>query len=179
MCPAPAHITITNSTDSDIDEIFRLYRLATDYQKTQGAVLWPQFDRALVEKEIGEKHQWKMVIENNIACVFATTFSDPLIWMGKDNDPSVYIHRIATNPAYRGNHLVTHIINWAKAFAKSNNKNFIRIDTVGENKKLIAYYQKCGFNFLGLTRLGNAKSLPQHYHNATVSLFEIQLQNES
>ena len=55
MCPAPAHITITNSTDSDIDEIFRLYRLATDYQKTQGAVLWPQFDRALVEKEIGEK----------------------------------------------------------------------------------------------------------------------------
>lgn len=170
-------MTISNSTISDIEEIFRLYSLATEYQKKQGAVLWPQFERDLVESEIKEKHQWKIVVDHHIACVFATTFNDPFIWKEKDQEPSVYIHRIATNPAYRGRHFVQEIIKWAKDFAKKNNKDFIRIDTVGENKKLIEYYQKCGFNFLGLSQLGTAQSLPPHYHNARVSLFEILLIN--
>ena len=60
-----------------------------------------------------------------------------------------------------------------RAFAKENNKQFIRMDTVGENKKLIGYYQKCGFSFLGLFQLTNTETLPLHYHNATVSLFEM------
>ena len=47
------------------------------------------------------------------------------------------------------------------------------MDTVGENKKLIEYYQKCGFRFLGLSQLTNTETLPLHYHNATVSLFEM------
>jgi hypothetical protein len=49
-------------------------------------------------------------MNNEIACVFATTFSDPLIWEKRDTDPSVYIHRIATNPNFRGNNLVAAIV---------------------------------------------------------------------
>ena len=94
-------MNIANSTYSDIDEIFRLYRLATEYQRQQGAVLWPEFERTLIETEINEKRQWKIVVDNNIPCVFATTFNDPLIWKEKDKDPTVYIHRIATNRCTR------------------------------------------------------------------------------
>ncbi len=130
-------MNINNSTFDDINEIFRLYHVATEYQKTQQAVLWPEFERSIVEKEIKEKQQWKIEIDRNIACVFATTFDDPLIWEEKNKEPSVYIHRIATNPSYRGNNLVVEIVKWAKAFAQQNNKKFIRLDTVGENKKLI------------------------------------------
>ncbi len=147
--------------------------MATEYQKTQQAVLWPEFERSLVENEIKEKQQWKIEIDNNIACVFATTFSDPFIWEEKNKEPSIYIHRIATNPAYRGGNFVSGIVQWAKNHAWENNKKFIRLDTVGENKKLIAYYQKCGFRFLGLFKLAATEGLPQHYHNASVSLFEI------
>ncbi len=166
---------IANSTSRDIDEIFRLYRLATDYQKTRISVCWPKFEESLIEREIKEKHQWKIIVEDSIACIFATTFNDPLIWEEKDKDPSVYIHRIATNPDYRGRNFVLHIVQWAKLFAKENKKQFIRMDTVGKNMGLIDYYQKCGFNFLGLFKLTNTKGLPQHYKNATVSLFEISL----
>jgi ribosomal protein S18 acetylase RimI-like enzyme len=164
---------ITNSTINDIDKIFSLYRIATEYQKTKHSVLWPEFERTLVEEEIKEKRQWKIVVDNTISCVFATTFSDPLIWEERDQQPSIYIHRIATNPAYRGKNFVTHIVDWAKLYAKENNKEFIRLDTVGENKGLIKHYQSCGFDFLGVFKLANTEGLPQHYHNASVSLFEI------
>ena len=49
------------------------------------------------------------------------------------------------------------------------------MDTVGDNPVLISYYTKCGFDFLGLSKLKNTEGLPAHYENATVSLFQIDL----
>lgn len=168
-------MTISNSTNQDIETIFMLYKIATDFQKTKISVTWPEFERNLVEKEIAELRQWKMVVDNQIACVWATTFGDPEIWEERNIDPSVYIHRIATNPDFRGHNFVIQIVKWAKTYAQENNKNFIRLDTVGENKGLIAHYEKCGFDFLGLHKLKNTEGLPAHYKNASVSLFEIRI----
>lgn len=165
---------IQNSTSHDIEEIFRLYKIATDFQKTKFTVHWPEFERSLIETEIAENRQWKMVINNQIACVWATTFSDSQIWEERNNDPAVYIHRIATNPDFRGQNLVQHIVEWSKQFARSNKKRFIRMDTVGDNPGLISYYTKCGFEFLGLSKLKNTEGLPAHYNNATVSLFQLE-----
>ena len=169
---------IINSTMEDIDEIFQLYRIATSYMASRSTVSWPEFDRNMVEHEIHENHQWKMIENNQIICVWATTFSDPLIWGEKNEDPSVYIHRIATHPEARGRNLVVSIIDWAKKFAIAKNKKYIRLDTVGENLGLIKHYQHCGFNFLGLHKLQNTEGLPAHYENASVSLFELPLYEE-
>ena len=62
---------------------------------------------------------------------------------------------------------------WSKKYADENEKRFIRMDTVGENKGLINYYQKCGFDYLGLLKLKNTANLPIHYHDATVCLFQM------
>jgi ribosomal protein S18 acetylase RimI-like enzyme len=168
---------IQNSTNKDIDEIFRLYKIATDFQKEKFIVHWPVFERSLIETEIAENRQWKIVIDNKIACVWATTFSDPKIWEDRNVDPAVYIHRIATNPEFRGKNLVGNIVESTKQYAMANKKRFIRMDTVGENPGLISYYTKCGFDFLGLSKLINTEGLPEHYDKATVCLFQIDLMN--
>lgn len=166
---------IINSTKNDIEEIFRLYRIATDFQKTKFIIQWPEFEKSLVETEISENRQWKLIIDGQIACIWATTFSDPQIWEEKNNDPSVYIHRIATNPNFKGRNLVNDIVRWAISYAKMHNKDYIRMDTVGENIRLINHYKKVGFDFLGLFKLLHTTGLPAHYENATVSLFQIKL----
>ncbi len=166
---------ITNSNTADIPEIFRLYRLATAFQKTKKCVQWPQFSSELVSKEIAENRQWKIMVGQQVACVWAVTFEDPEIWGEKDANKAMYIHRIATNPEFRGQHLVEHIVTWSKAYAHENKLDYIRMDTVGENLGLISHYKKCGFQFLGLSKLKDTTSLPAHYHNATVSLFQITL----
>lgn len=168
---------IQNSTTQDIGEIFRLYTIATDFQKLKHVVQWPEFERSLIETEIDEQRQWKIVIDDQIACVWATTFDDPQIWEERNSDPAVYIHRIASNPEFKGQNLVEDIVHWAKEYALSNGKKYIRLDTVGENQGLINYYTKCGFDFLGLKELKNTDGLPAHYDNASVSLFEISVNN--
>ncbi|HCQ14224.1 GNAT family N-acetyltransferase [Flavobacterium sp.] len=166
---------IQNSNSNDTDEIFRLYKIATDFQKTRFTSHWPEFDRELIETEILENRQWKIVAEGKIACVWATTFNDPQIWEERNGDPAVYIHRIATNPDFRGQNLVGKIVEWAKIYAIEKQKQYIRMDTVGYNLGLINYYTRCGFDFLGLLKLKNTGELPAHYENATVSLFEIEV----
>lgn len=168
-------LQIQNSALHDIDSIFKFYRIATDFQKAKSMVYWPEFDRKLIEQELEENRQWKMIAGQDIACVWATTFDDPDIWEERNDDPAVYIHRIATNPNFRGKNLVNNIVNWSIEYAIANNKKFVRLDTVGENKGLIDHYTKCGFDFLGLKKLCNTADLPAHYHNATVSLFEIRV----
>ncbi len=148
---------ILNSTIEDIDAIFELYDAAISFQKTKFNKHWQGFERSLVETEIKENRQWKIVIDGNIACIFAVTYEDVLIWGEKSND------------------FVIHIIHWAKEFCKYNNKQFIRMDTWGDNDALIQHYTKCGFSFLGLTTLQKSEGLPKHYEGACLSLFEIEI----
>lgn len=162
------------SAPADIDEIFRLYQSASAYQASIGSiVVWPEFERGLVEQEVREDRQWKILIDNQLACVWAITFDDPQIWGARNADPALYIHRIATNPAFRGRGLVAAIVEWAKTYARQQGKRFVRLDTIGENLGLIAHYTACGFNYLGLAKLTDTAGLPAHYHHAIVSLFEL------
>ncbi len=168
---------ITNSTKQNILEIFRLYKLATEFQKIKFPENhWPPFDEALVNTEVAENRQFKLLIDDEIACVWAITYSDPKIWEDDDNDASIYIHRIATNPDFRGNNFVKIIVAWAMKLARDKNKHFIRMDTCGNNESLIAHYENCGFTFLGTRKLKDTIGLPSHYHNADVCFFEIRLE---
>ncbi|MBQ0736503.1 GNAT family N-acetyltransferase [Aquimarina celericrescens] len=168
-------MTIENSTATDIFKILELYDHAISYQSKMGAVQWPKFTKEDIKKEVDAAQQWKIVIDDQIACVWMTTFNDPYIWEHKNRDPSVYIHRIATHPTFRGQHFVKHIIDWALTFAKKQQKSFIRMDTAGHNEKLISYYTCCGFTFLGSEPLNDTANLPDHYHNTPVCLFEMEV----
>ncbi|MCF0054913.1 N-acetyltransferase [Dyadobacter sp. CY356] len=129
----------------------------------------------MIITDILENHQWKIMVDNQIACIFCTTFSDPSIWLEKNNDPAVYLHRIATRPAFRGMGFVKQIVAWTTAFALKNNKRFIRMDTGSGNDKLNNYYISCGFEYLGITTLSDTEGLPEHYKDGTSSLFQLDL----
>ncbi|HTN19614.1 MAG TPA: GNAT family N-acetyltransferase [Pelobium sp.] len=169
-------MVITNSNLDDLPEIFRLYKLATDFQKIKFPDnQWPEFDKDFIAAEVAENRQFKLLIDDKIACIWAITYSDAQIWEERDNDSSIYIHRIATNPNFRGNNFVKIIVDWAKSYATERNKQFIRMDTCGKNDRLINHYVNCGFNYLGIKKLKNTSELPAHYHNAQVCFFEIEL----
>ena len=167
---------IQNSSLNDVDAIFKLYKIATDFQKIKfSGNVWPEFDRELITTEIKENRQFKITIDNKIACIWAITFSDEQIWQERNKQASIYIHRIATNPDFRGQNFVLKIVAWSKVYAASINKEFIRMDTCGNNVRLINHYIACGFEFLGLKRPNNTSELPSHYDNAEVCFFEIKL----
>lgn len=165
-----------NSTIEDLDEIFRLYDAAIEFQKTVFDKSWQPFERKFIETEIAEKRHWKIEIDAQIACIFSTAFADPLIWKEKSADAAIYIHRIVTNPDFRGRKFVPKIVEWARFYARLNGKKFVRMDTWGDNQKLIDYYTDCGFEFLGIVTPDEIEKLPKHYEGITLSLFEMKIE---
>jgi GNAT superfamily N-acetyltransferase len=162
---------IKNSNHKDIPQIFDLYKIATDYMKSKDEVYWPEFPKELITNEIKENRQWKLLINGKIACIWATTMNDELIW-GDKKEPSVYIHRIATNPEFRGQNLIKKLVDWANKFGKNRNLKYIRMDTVGLNIGLIHHYKKFGFDFLGTRKLEKTNGLPEHYKQGEVCYFQ-------
>jgi GNAT superfamily N-acetyltransferase len=166
---------ITNSNLDDIEKIFELYDAGTAYQKVNAPRHWKGFEKKLIEAEIAEKRHWKILENDEIACTFATTFNDAVIWGERDQEASLYIHRIATNPDFRGRAYVHHIVHWAREYAANSGRQYIRMDTGSGNQKLNDYYTSHGFEYKGITSLGETPELPEHYQNASFSLFEIAL----
>lgn len=167
---------IDNCTMDDSKEILLLYEAARSLQTEKGMVVWPLFEKKFIEKEIDELRQWKLVINNTIACNWAVTFDDKEIWGAKEKGDAIYIHRIATNPIFRGNRYIENIVAWAKDYAIQKGKQFVRLDTLGNNTKLIEHYKSAGFVFLGMFELADTSGLPGHYQKEpNCCLFEIDL----
>lgn len=161
------------SLPADIDNIFDFYDDAIAFQKTVFKTHWKGFERSLIEKEVEEGRQWKIIKEGRIACIFAVEFSDPLIWREKDADPSIYLHRIVSHSYFRGSNFMLDIIEWAKEYGKSNAIKYVRLDTWGDNPQLMAYYVKSGFTHVGFSTPEPTPSLPKHYAGIELSLFEL------
>jgi len=77
-------MNIENTTAEDLNAVIELYEYARSLQKIKGAVVWPQFDNAFIDTEIRNKEQWKITINDQIACVWSTAFNDPLIQFLED-----------------------------------------------------------------------------------------------
>ena len=67
------------------------------------------------------------------------------------------------------------IVDWARGYAKEIGKKYIRMDTWGDNQKLIDYYVDCGFAFLGVITPTKSPDLPKHYNGITLGLLEMQI----
>ncbi len=169
-------LNIVNTTVNDLAFTFNLFEAAIVYQKKNGYELWPQFSQQLIKTEINEKRHWKIMYGEDIVCVFSVMYSDPIIWLEKNNEPSVYLHRIAINPLFKGKGIMKLIRKWAIDHAKQHQKKYVRMDTWGNNETLRSYYINCGFKYIGQQYLTQTKGLPGHYGGDVLSLFEIKIE---
>lgn len=167
---------IRNCQYSDIDNILSLYGAARDLQTEKGMVVWPVFETALVERELREGRQWKIVERGTMACNWAVTFEDRAIWGERDGQDAVYIHRICVHPLFRGRRYIDVIVQWAKDYALQKGKRYVRLDTLGNNTSLIRHYTSAGFTFLGIFELTDTATLPLHYQREPrCCLFELEV----
>ncbi len=165
-------MNIVNSQSGDLNTIFHFYDVAIAHQKKVFSKHWQGFSEELVEKEIAENRQFKILVNGKVAAIFAVTFKDPMIWKERDQD-AIYIHRIVTHPDYRGFTFVKKIVKWAKKYAKENHLKYIRMDTWADNEKLLKHYTSCGFDFAGTVKIESTNDLPKHYQGISLNLFEI------
>lgn len=178
MTGKPDDISILHTTQADLPDILRLFEQAMAMQGLDGYKVWQSIDKTALEKDIENRLQYKIVKGGDILCIFSIQHSDPFIWREKDRNDAIYLHRIVTNPDFKGQKQFQKVLDWAQRFARANKLKFVRMDTWADNAKIIAYYTSFGFAFIENYQTTDAPELPVQNRNLNVALLELELDQD-
>ena len=168
-------IKIVNTTKEDLKEILWLFEQVLQWQGKNGYKVWNFIDEAALEKDIEERLQYKITRHDNILCIFTVGYRDPFTWGERDQSDAIYLHRIVTNPLFKGQRQFENVLWWTKQLARLNNLPYIRMDTWADNSKIIRYYKSFGFEFVGNYKTPDAEALPLQNRNLHVALLELKV----
>jgi ribosomal protein S18 acetylase RimI-like enzyme len=167
------NLKIAHTTRNDMGVVDFLFAEAMGLQGKNGYKVWKAIDRDSILKDIEQKCQYKVQLGAGIVCIFSVLHADPLIWRDRDQGNAVYLHRIVAHPNFKGLRLFENILAWTRQYAKKKNIQFIRMDTLADNKKMIAYYQTYGFEIIEYYTTPNTPQLPIQNRNLEVALLEL------
>lgn len=168
-----ADIQVINTTIADLPNVLWLFEQALKTQGHNGYKVWDNIDKAALERDIKSKLQYKVVTGDEIICIFSVQFNDPFIWRERDNNDSIYLHRIVVNSKFKGKRLFERVLKWSKELAIVKKRKFIRMDTWADNQQLINYYMSFGFRFIENYTTSNTAELPIQNRNLNVALLEL------
>lgn len=166
---------IVRTTPEDLNFVFWLYEEAMKYQYAKGYNVWKGYDKEVLASEMNAGLQHKLILDEKIAMVFSAIYSDKLLWQDLDHDDAVYVHRLVVNPESRGQGLFKHVFEWLIADAQSKGRKYLRLDTWGDNPKMIAYYESFGYKFIKNHSSGDDQDLPSPHRNMYFALMEYEI----
>ena len=166
---------IVHTEKTNLPFIYWMFDEAIMYQKKNGYPVWPDYDKEVLDRDIEAKLQYKIVIDNQIACIFTTCFEDGIVWRERDKQDAIYLHRIVVNPKFKGQKQFGKILKWTKAHAATKGLPYLRMDTWADNPTIIAYYQSFGFEVYGHFRNPDTEDLPIQQRGNLVVLLEYAL----
>ena len=166
---------IRNTEKGDLTLIYQFFDSSVFYQEKNGYPTWKGYDKNAILRDIENKNQYKVIMNNSIGIVFSVCYSDAIIWRTMDKNDSLYLHRIVVNPECKGKKLFNIVLDWAIGHASQQNRHSIRMDTWSANTRLIQYYQSFGFDFVENFTTPNSSELPVHNRNLPLALLEYNL----
>lgn len=169
-------VEIINTEISDLGQVFELFEHSINYQEKKGYLVWRNYDKNAIIKDIEDKNQYKVVVDSKAAIVFSVRYADKVIWRGLDNGKSIYLHRIVVNPEFKGQKLFGKILDWVIDHSKQKGLKSIRLDTWAANPTIIEYYKSFGFTFIENYTTPDSEELPVHNRNLALTLLEYKLQ---
>lgn len=163
---------VSNTENTDLSAIHHLFESSILYQEKNGVPVWRNYDRNAIVRDIEEKLQFKIEIDNTIAIVFSIRYFDKIIWRHLDKGDAVYLHRIVVNPLFKGKRLFGKVLDWAINHVREKNLSAVRMDTWANNPSIIQYYKSFGFSFVENFTTPDTEELPVHNRKLPLTLLE-------
>jgi ribosomal protein S18 acetylase RimI-like enzyme len=166
---------IIDTTESDLPFIYWMFDEAAAYQQKNNYPVLKDYDKSVLAEDIQLSRQYKILIDDQIACIFSVCDSDELFWREKEKNNAIYLHRIVVNPYHKGQKQFQKILDWAIQHAKEKRRRFIRLDTWANNPNIIAYYQSFGFKWIEDYTTPDTEELPASHRNLSLALLEMEI----
>jgi GNAT superfamily N-acetyltransferase len=162
----------------ELASLQELFEQAISWQRQKGAPTFASFSASFLEQEI---RNGRIYVARNQSAMVGTVslyeIDDP-VWDG-DREPALYIHRLASLRAEAGRGAGAALIRWSRQQAATKNKRWLRVDCWADNRELCRFYERQGFEKVRDKHTGENHELPSHYHNITVCLYQMAVEQSS
>lgn len=102
-----------------------------------------------VHSSIAAGETWVAEVDGAPAATIAVDeWANPGLWTPAEQQESVMVHRMLTDPRFRGHGLGTVLLDQADRIAQARSKRFVRLDAWTTNKQLHDYYERQGFRLV-------------------------------
>ncbi|MEQ9375181.1 MAG: GNAT family N-acetyltransferase [Imperialibacter sp.] len=166
---------IVNTQLADLDLVYHLFEESIRYQEAKGYPVWRNYDKGAIIRDIEQGNQYKVVAGDDVLIVFSVAYTDKVIWRAMDQGDAVYLHRIVVNPAFKGQRLFGHVMDWAKSHARQKGLPYVRMDTWAANANIVSYYQRFGFAFVENYTTPDTDELPVHNRELALTLLQYRI----
>lgn len=145
--PVAGELTVAN--ENDAADVQSVMQQAADFKRSRGDNLWGEepFTAEEVESMISNGNVYVYRREGTVAAAVILAETDARIWGEEEaNDGSaLYIHRLTTADAFRGQHVGGDVISLAGDMAMQSGRTKLRLDCPYENQQLCQVYENHGF----------------------------------
>lgn len=160
---------IRKSTLSDINALMTIFDEARGTIATLGINQWQDGypNREVIAEDIAHSRSYAVELDGEVCGTFVIVDDGEITydriydghWLtGDENQSYVAIHRVAISVKRRGGGISTAIINYANEYAKSLERESMRIDTHEGNVVMRRMLEKNGFTHCGTIYLQNGDS---------------------
>jgi GNAT superfamily N-acetyltransferase len=167
------HIQLAQA--QDMPRIRQLYEEAVAYQRENGFPFWKDIDFSVVEADIAHGHQYKVIVDRQIAGIFSLCPPSPMdegLWQAWGAAPALYINRTIVGRQWRGHGLFPAMVRWCEQEMRRQGIALLRLDTWVESTSLIRYYADAGFALIGESSTPLSPSLAPQYRGVRLALMQ-------
>ncbi|MBZ9786930.1 GNAT family N-acetyltransferase [Psychroflexus sp. CAK57W] len=153
------NITFTPIKKENLEEVIKMFQTAADKINRMHIDHWQYWKNPPSEKikwvEEGIQNKEYFFVQNADQEVIGMVriLDEDLLYWGKQSEKAKYIHSLLVKEKFNGNGIGIQILNRIANDAKKQNCKYLRLDADSTNPKLCRYYEKQGFQKVGIQKL--------------------------
>jgi len=122
---------------------------ATVWVGERGYEQWPlPFPHEDIAAAIERGEVYVAELDGEVVATVTLLWNDPTYWGDRPAD-AAYMHKLAVRRACAGQRIGSAIVEWADRTAAAADRDFLRLDCLGDNPAIRAYYERLGFEHRG------------------------------
>jgi GNAT superfamily N-acetyltransferase len=150
-------VVIRQAVPSDAVIVETMLVEVSQWVDAMGEVMWEAGELApeLIAAEIAAGQFYSAIADGEPAGVIRFQLEDTLFWPDLPSDhTSAFVHRLAVVRRYKGQGISTALLQWAIDHARALGRSDLRLDCDQSRPKLMALYERFGFQFHSFRQVG-------------------------
>jgi ribosomal protein S18 acetylase RimI-like enzyme len=142
------------ATKDDLPSLMALVKRVVPLMRETGNMQWDETypNDVVFQRDIDLSQLWIAMIDGDIAAVAAVTMDQELDYkqVGWNiEEPAIVVHRLAVDPAFRGQGAAAALMQKAEEVAIARGITILRVDTNTQNEATQRLFPKLGYTLAG------------------------------